>query len=266
MEGEAPPSRPTTGFKQPRKRIPSPPVSEEEEEEHEEEVEEEDPFVKALSNAESVARRAEDARRRAEQLCTQRHLKRWKTDVCNLAFITFDGKMRRALRNHINGQSTQVALRSTLEQFQLRRNFQQQQEVRLFVFELKHGQRNQQETLSVYGILSTENIAAASSTMIPEDDIFIELFVDGEYWDQDETFYNLMRFILRCSGKRADDEQDGGIADFSRFQLVILRNAFIEILVNYMRTYVDELNRSMRPTNQYPSANFVMRCIEEKKY
>lgn len=254
-----------------------------------------DPF----NNQQVKVRKARDALEREEEklqrlACQRYNANTWKSSVCDQYFLTIEGKMTRAMRNHVEGSTTRIMSKREYEDFRHGR-IEYDVSVKPFVFDMKHGQRNTLGTVTVYAELNVEN-----------SDIYTELFVDGDNWNGDDAFYTLLRFFIACSGRRGnrrllsnntttttksaasaaggddaennassiveeeeeedeDAEDDGGIENLGPLQLIMLRNMFLERLVHFFRFLSDYWNTRIEPNDSFVDSELLGSWIESHK-
>lgn len=219
-----------------------------------EEEEEDDPLAIANEKIKEQTLVLQKQQRKQLKLAVYKFNKHFKANLVSQDYFDKIVKMIRALRNHMDGAATTVMYAEDLLAF--RRNaLSEEVSPNLFTYDMQR--KKDAHTVSVYGELVFKNDLGEGpfEYMVSENDLCIEMYVDGEEWENPEAFYTLLRFIV---GSSSDEH-------FSRAQLVLMQNLFLEVLSHYFRELVKHLNQKMYPRDSFPTPEFIVRCIEDAK-
>jgi len=261
------------GIKQPMKTIRYGRESDEEEEE--EEYGSEDPFNKKHAQLLVEEEKLEKKRDRTVDLLCFRFLKKWKTNMFSDVWIKFLDKMMHCMQKNIDVSKLFLMKRSDFNDFKENR-ITDEELTKIFGFGLKRGQRTAtQDTLktaNIYGQLEfCDDVVRDQGIFqypVTNDKIYIQIYVEGYEWEENEGFYDLLRFIHHYSGKRAanqDEDDDGVLADFNPYQIRMLRNKFLDILIEFLNLHTQNMNQYLIPQDNFVSGNFIAESLEQLK-
>lgn len=248
-------------------------IHEEDDNDDDDENSSSDPANAALAKLLAEEKRLEKKRERTETLFVARFSKKWREEYITDPYVKFVGKMMHAMQKNVNVNEVRVMRLLDFQKFKMNR-IENDETFKLFEFDMKRGQRTKTvdtlKTISIYGqLLFVDDVDIDQGPFrhpVSDDKLTIQIYIEGCEWEDQHGFYEFMRFIQHYSGKRGahqDEDDDGDLGDFTTRQVSMIRNQFLDILIEYFKGLCRELNHYFIPKDNYVTGRFIAACLRE---